>query len=47
MSVIEILLQQNAKPGTFHFALYTPLLEISKARLDPKMCWDPSSLKRK
>jgi ABC-type sugar transport system substrate-binding protein len=47
MSVIEILLQQNAKPGTFHFALYTPLIEITKAHLDSKVCWDPNLLKHK
>jgi len=47
MSAIEILLQQNAKPGTFHFALYTPLIEITKDKLDPKICWDPKNLARK
>ncbi len=47
MNTIEILLQQNAKPGTFHFALYTPLTEISKGHLDPKICWDPNAISRK
>jgi ribose transport system substrate-binding protein len=46
MSVIEILLQQKAPPGTFHFALYSPLLEITPQKLDPKVCWDPRTLKK-
>jgi ribose transport system substrate-binding protein len=43
--VIKIVLQENKKPGTFHFSLFTPLQDLNKSNIGPGVCWDMKDLK--
>ena len=43
--VIKIVLQEQKKPGTFHFSLFTPLQDLNKSNIGPGVCWDMKELK--
>jgi ribose transport system substrate-binding protein len=46
-NVMKMVLQTDAKPGTFHFSLFTPLTDINKANSGVGVCWDLQELKKK